>query len=62
VRETNRTKEEISRAEDAVRRHNAVVIYSKDIKPSVHAPEEDFGEVYKKALERLARREQNKLR
>lgn len=62
MRETKRTQNELWRARDSVRRHDAAVVFSIDRKPSVHAPEEeDFGKVYNKALERLAQRNKNKL-
>lgn len=57
MRESKYSRKELEKAQDSVRKHNAEVIYSKAVKPSVHAPEdEDFEKIYKKALDRLARR------
>jgi len=58
---TKRTLEEIWRAQESVRKHDALVIFSKAVKPSVHSSEEeDFNLVYQRALERLAKRDKNK--
>lgn len=62
-KESKYSRKELKKAQDSVIKHNAEVIYSKAVKPSVHAPEdEDFEKIYKEALERLVSKEKRGLR
>lgn len=57
MRKSERTENELWQARDSVRRHDAAVVTSFNVKPSVHASEYDFGKEYEEAMKRIAKRE-----